>query len=136
MLTHGEKDCDFWLRNHSTLRQEDQAYDAWLRAPGNRPYRRVEIHVAGRAQNGGTVKASRGVTDKVVVDLLAGKEPVNIPERQAEKNPESTPDLGKSGCGSFEEKLKEIDKEMGFLNENLGELKVQENIPYSADTFS
>uniref|UniRef100_A0A2N9HDU2 Reverse transcriptase domain-containing protein n=1 Tax=Fagus sylvatica TaxID=28930 RepID=A0A2N9HDU2_FAGSY len=123
MLTHGEKDCDFWLRNHSTLRQEDQAYGAWLRAPGNRPYRKVEIHVAGRAQNGGTVKASRGVTDEVVVDLPAGKEPVNVPERQAEKNPGSTPDLGKSDRGSFEEKLKEIDKEMGFLNENLGELK-------------
>uniref|UniRef100_A0A2N9J2G5 Zinc knuckle CX2CX4HX4C domain-containing protein n=1 Tax=Fagus sylvatica TaxID=28930 RepID=A0A2N9J2G5_FAGSY len=80
MLTHGEKDCDFWLRNHSTLRQEDQAYGAWLRAPGNRPYRRVEIHVAGRAQNGGTVKASRGVTDEMVVDLPAGKEPVNVLE--------------------------------------------------------
>jgi hypothetical protein len=136
MLTHGEKDCDFWLRNHSTLHQEDQAYGAWLRAPGNRPYRKVEIHVPGRAQNGGTVKASRGVTDEVVVDLPAGKEPVNVPERQAEKNPGSTPDLGKSDRGSFEEKLKEIDKEMGFLNENLGELKVQENIPCPANTFS
>uniref|UniRef100_A0A2N9FW68 Zinc knuckle CX2CX4HX4C domain-containing protein n=1 Tax=Fagus sylvatica TaxID=28930 RepID=A0A2N9FW68_FAGSY len=131
LLTHREKDCDLWLRNHVTLRQEDQAYGVWLRANGNCPYCKMEIHMASRAQNsGGTVKASKGFYEAVVDNKPAGSASVNgfaRQEREGAKNPGTTttiPDLGQSNRRSFEEQLKEIDKEMGFLNENLGDLKV------------
>jgi hypothetical protein len=140
LLTHGEKDCDYWLRNHADLRQEDQAYGPWLRATGSRPYRKVEIHVAGRApRSSGTVKDSRGFTEEVV-EPPAGKEAVNAPTRKEKIGAQNqgpatnTPDLGQSDTKSFEETLAEIDKEMGFLNENLNDLKVQESFPCQDDT--
>uniref|UniRef100_A0A2N9GLX5 Zinc knuckle CX2CX4HX4C domain-containing protein n=1 Tax=Fagus sylvatica TaxID=28930 RepID=A0A2N9GLX5_FAGSY len=78
LLTHREKDCDLWLRNHVTLRQEDQAYGVWLRANGNCPYCKMEIHMASRAQNsGGTVKASKGFYEAVVDNKPAGSASVN-----------------------------------------------------------
>jgi hypothetical protein len=103
----------------------------------------MEIHMASRAQNsGGTVKASKGFYEAVVDNKPAGRASVNgfaRQEREGAKNPGTTttiPDLGQSNRRSFEEQLKEIDKEMGFLNENLGDLKVQENFPCLSDTVS
>ena len=49
MLTHGDRDCDRWLRNKGTLRREEQQYGAWLRAGVDRPIRRVKVKVAGRS---------------------------------------------------------------------------------------
>ena len=46
MLTHGDRDCDRWLRSKGTLRQEEQQYGAWLRAAVDRPIRLVEVKVA------------------------------------------------------------------------------------------
>ncbi|GMY16588.1 hypothetical protein FCV25MIE_11827 [Fagus crenata] len=127
----------------SVLRQEDQPYGAWLRANGSRPYRKVEIHVAGRSQNdGGAAKASGGATAAMKDNPPAGRVPTNVSVRQENEEAENpgspikTPDLAQSDRRSFEERLKEIDKEMGFLNENLGDLKVQEKYPCPSDTAS
>jgi hypothetical protein len=49
MLTHGDRDCERWLRSKGTLRREEQQYGAWLRAVVDRPIRRVEVKVAGRS---------------------------------------------------------------------------------------
>jgi hypothetical protein len=43
MLTHGDRDCDRWLRSKGTLRREEQQYGAWLRAVVDRPIRRVKV---------------------------------------------------------------------------------------------
>ncbi len=48
-LTHAEKDCDLWLRSKGTLRRESQQYGAWLRAPMDKPMRRVEVRAEGRS---------------------------------------------------------------------------------------
>jgi hypothetical protein len=49
MLTHGDRDCERWLRSKGTLRREDQQYGTWLRAEVGKPIRRVEVKVAGRS---------------------------------------------------------------------------------------
>uniref|UniRef100_A0A2N9GPG8 Reverse transcriptase domain-containing protein n=1 Tax=Fagus sylvatica TaxID=28930 RepID=A0A2N9GPG8_FAGSY len=49
LLTHGDRDCEKWLRSKGTLRREDQQYGAWLRASVERPIRRVEVKVIGRS---------------------------------------------------------------------------------------
>ena len=49
MLTHGDRDCDRWLRSKGTLRREDQQYGTRLRAVVGKPIRRVEVKVAGRS---------------------------------------------------------------------------------------
>ena len=48
-LTHGDRDCEWWLRSKGTLRREDQQYGAWMRAAVEKPIRRVEVKVAGRS---------------------------------------------------------------------------------------
>ncbi len=48
-LTHAEKDCELWLRSKGTLRRESQQYGAWLRAPMDKPMRRVEVRAEGRS---------------------------------------------------------------------------------------
>ena len=48
-LTHGDKDCEVWLKNKGVMRREDQQYGAWLRASFDKPVRRIEVKVAGRS---------------------------------------------------------------------------------------
>ncbi len=48
-LTHGEKDCEMWLKHKGELRREEQQYGAWLRASVEKPVRRIEIKVEGRS---------------------------------------------------------------------------------------
>uniref|UniRef100_A0A2N9HFR8 Reverse transcriptase domain-containing protein n=1 Tax=Fagus sylvatica TaxID=28930 RepID=A0A2N9HFR8_FAGSY len=48
LLTHGDRECEKWLRSKGSLRREDQQYGAWLRASVERPIRRVEVKVIGR----------------------------------------------------------------------------------------
>ncbi|GMY32423.1 hypothetical protein FCV25MIE_27665 [Fagus crenata] len=70
----------------------------------------------------------------------AGRALINVSARQEKEgaenlgSPKKILASGQSDRRSFEEKLKEIDKEMGFLNENLGDLKVQEKFPCPSDT--
>ena len=67
MLTHGDRDCDRWLRSKGTLRREEQQYGAWLRAGVDRPIRRVKVKVAGRSN---IPRWGRGVDRSPVVNSL------------------------------------------------------------------
>jgi hypothetical protein len=49
LLTHAEKDCVMWLRSKGTLRRDTQQYGAWLRAPMDKPIRRVEVRAECRS---------------------------------------------------------------------------------------
>jgi hypothetical protein len=53
-VTHGEKDCALWLRNHTSLGKRDQGYGAWMKADVDRPNRKVAMHVEGRASQFGS----------------------------------------------------------------------------------
>uniref|UniRef100_A0A2N9GDB5 Reverse transcriptase domain-containing protein n=1 Tax=Fagus sylvatica TaxID=28930 RepID=A0A2N9GDB5_FAGSY len=46
-VTHSDKDCPFWLRNQEKLHMEEQQFGPWLRAPNERPWRRMEIKIEG-----------------------------------------------------------------------------------------
>jgi hypothetical protein len=48
-LTHGDKDCEVWLKNKGAMRREEQQYGAWLQASAEKPVRRIEVKVAGRS---------------------------------------------------------------------------------------
>ena len=48
-LTHGEKDCEMWLKHKEEMRREEQQYGAWLRALVEKLVKRIEIKVAGRS---------------------------------------------------------------------------------------
>ncbi len=49
LLTHGERDCEKWLRSKGPLRREEQQYGPWMRASVEKPIRRVEVKVASRS---------------------------------------------------------------------------------------
>ena len=48
-LTHGDRECERWLRSRGSLSWEEQQYSAWLRAFVEKPIRRVEVKVVGRS---------------------------------------------------------------------------------------
>ena len=50
LLTHGEKYCNYWLKNQEVLSREEQGSGVRLRAGMDRPLRKVEIQVAGRSK--------------------------------------------------------------------------------------
>ncbi|XP_050281590.1 uncharacterized protein LOC126722475 [Quercus robur] len=50
-VTHGERDCEVWLRGRGKLRREDQQYGEWLRAEPIRQSRKTVAVIPGNALN-------------------------------------------------------------------------------------
>ena len=48
-VTHGENDCDVWLRGKGRLKKEEQQYGDWLRAEPMRHTRKIVVVVSGKA---------------------------------------------------------------------------------------
>ena len=48
-VTHGENDCDVWLRGKGRLKKEEQQYGEWLRAEPVRRARKTVVVVSGKA---------------------------------------------------------------------------------------
>ena len=48
-VTHGERDCEVWLRGRGKLRREDQQYGEWLRAKHIRQGRKMIVIISGKA---------------------------------------------------------------------------------------
>ncbi|KAL0012397.1 hypothetical protein SO802_007505 [Lithocarpus litseifolius] len=46
-VTHGERDCEVWLRGKGSLRKEEQQYGEWLRAESLRATRKTVVVVFG-----------------------------------------------------------------------------------------
>uniref|UniRef100_A0A2N9I5I3 Reverse transcriptase domain-containing protein n=1 Tax=Fagus sylvatica TaxID=28930 RepID=A0A2N9I5I3_FAGSY len=49
IIALAEKDCVMWLRSKGTLRRDTQQYGAWLRAPMDKPIKRVEVRAECRS---------------------------------------------------------------------------------------
>jgi len=49
-VTHGENDCDVWLRGKGRLKKEEQQYGDWLHADPVRHTRKTVVVVSGRAR--------------------------------------------------------------------------------------
>ena len=137
VLTHREKDCEYWLRNHERLNKADQGYGPWLKAEQDRPNKKVEVHVEGRNQsNTNRPKTHQKTTPEIFVPpspAMQSPNPKAMACRSKEKatNPGLDPkssEVREVHKANFEEQLREIDREMGFLNENLDVLHVAENL--------
>jgi hypothetical protein len=48
--THGEKDCEDWLRTPENLRERPLEFGSWLRANGERVPRKVQVTVEGHSR--------------------------------------------------------------------------------------
>jgi hypothetical protein len=134
LVTHGEKDCAQWLRNHASLGKKDQGYGAWMKAASDRPNRKVEIHVEGCATH-------------------FGREPKQSPEEGQQKSAPSevpsskwkdasleslAPNPGSAEpltTTDFEDQLREIDKELGLSNENFGSPNITALMSTPRDTL-
>lgn len=120
ILSHGEKDCDLWLKNQETLRREDQGYGMWLRAEMERPFRKMEVKVPRRSRpqpnSSGTLAKQQ--------QAAAPPTTAEAPQREEESGDmecEDFPEFPKQGelfsasqHLTFEEQLRLIDTEIGF----------------------
>ena len=50
-VTHGERDCEVWLRGNGSLRKEEQQYGEWLRAEPLRASRKTVVVVPGTSRS-------------------------------------------------------------------------------------
>jgi hypothetical protein len=49
--THGERDCEDWLKTTEEEKEKEPEYGVWLRASQERVLRRVQVTVEGRSRN-------------------------------------------------------------------------------------
>ena len=50
-VTHGEQDCEVWLRGQGKLNRDDQQYGEWLRAEPIRQSRKTVAVILGKMRN-------------------------------------------------------------------------------------
>jgi hypothetical protein len=133
-VTHEEKDCAFWLRNHTSLGKKDQGYGAWMKAGVERPNRKVEIHVEGRATQFGreTKKPSKEGQQKPVPPTTKNADFIGTNLETLD------PSLGSDTQSihmEFEGQLREINEELGLIYENFGIANVKVSKSNSRDNF-
>ena len=65
-LDHSDKDCDRWLQSEETLKENDRAYGAWIRASFTSASRKAVVVVPGfyEDKKGKMLKSSKSVTRK------------------------------------------------------------------------
>ena len=121
-VTHSEKDCSFWLCNKNSLRVEDQQFGPWMRAPMERPWRKVEVKVEGIARPIRKKQAEPSPTTGpkppvTVVNL--GTAPIDrgTMHMDIEENP-GLPSMGGTSQlrdeGDFEQQLRDIDAALNY----------------------
>ena len=140
-LDHGDKDCDIWIQSRGTLQVSSQQFGAWLRAPPNVSTNNRVIRVSGyfenRKENISTQRRKAAKQGPIPVpapakesqvDKEKGDTEAEIQEEQILKNQppepdkETVPDLRDSvpEYVSFEQQIREIDKDIGFTeNSNI-----------------
>lgn len=134
LVTHGEKDCALWLRNHTSLGKRDQGYGAWMKADVDRPNRKVAMHVEGRASHFGsktTTPPNQG-QQKPVSPKMQNANGMRVNMENLAPNLGFDTPLKHS---DFEGQLREIDKELGIVNENIGGINAKFSLAESCDFF-
>jgi hypothetical protein len=119
-LTHGERDCELWLRNKGVMNKAEQQYGAWLRADVEKPVRRVEVKVAGRSNVprwGQQLHGGSRVSPEFSENAVHGSAGVNEPVLEREDIRDSLPPLRESGK-DFEKELSEIDEILNYTAQN------------------
>ena len=134
LVTHGEKDCAQWLRNHASLGKKDQGYGPWMKAVSDRPNRKVEIHVEGRATHVGREPkqpTEAGQQKSALSDVPSPKWKAASLESLA-PNPGYAEPLTAT---DFEDQLRQIDKELGLSAENSGNPNFKAHMSTPRDTL-
>ena len=50
-VTHGERECEVWLRGKGHLKREEQQYGDWMRANSRKTTRKTVTVIAGASRN-------------------------------------------------------------------------------------
>lgn len=110
LITHGEQDCEIWLRSRSSLTSDQQQYEAWLRGELEK-FRRYHTestqhthHTEYKDCGGGRGPRGKPPTGTVKEPTPLDKE-ISISPRSGSK----IPPMPKSDLPSFTQQLKEID---------------------------
>ncbi|GMY05404.1 pentatricopeptide repeat-containing protein At1g08070, chloroplastic-like [Fagus crenata] len=118
-----------WLKHKGEMRREEQQYGAWLRAPVEKPVRRIEIKVAGRSNVprwGHQPPVVTPVSPKIpnreaqVPDQLAQR--VNEPNLGSEEITNQSPPIivkSRDSGRDLDRDIREIDKALHGSTENL-----------------
>uniref|UniRef100_A0A2N9I474 CCHC-type domain-containing protein n=1 Tax=Fagus sylvatica TaxID=28930 RepID=A0A2N9I474_FAGSY len=121
--THGERDCEDWLRTPENLRERPLEFGSWLRANGERLSRKVQVIVEGnsrRATGGRWNSAAHTKSISPPPQPLATNPPcADFPATDMEITENLVPDQTKAdftGANpmSFEDRLHEIDVEINY----------------------
>lgn len=133
-LTHGDKDCDVWMRSKGTMIRAEQQYGAWLRATAEKPVRRIEVKVAGRS-NVPRWGKEKPVTPATHATVDHGSDQVNAPVLENEDLQDPLPPSRKIG-DDFESDLREIDEALNYAPpflEVLNKERSEDSVPITRE---
>ena len=134
--THGDRDCEEWLRTPVHLREKPMEYGIWLRAVGERTTGRVQITVEGNNRRANGVKRNPDAApkpnpppppppttmppfaDSPITDMEVSE---NLVPNQVNADP-----MGANPV-NFEDKLREIDVAINYKPVNSGVQMSNEN---------
>ena len=130
--THGEKDCEVWLKTSEAEKDKEPEYGLWLRASQDRVLRRVQITVEGWSRSSGkpmgrkteAAQPNQYPQGAVVVQPSPMEfDPTDMETEEYQGGINSVPDFTTQKSSTFEDQLREIDMALNFksvITENTG----------------
>ena len=130
--THGEKDCEVWLKASEAEKEKEPEYGIWLRASQDRLLRRVQITVEGCSRSSGRPMGRKTEAAQphqhphgaaVVQPSPMEFDPTDMETAEYQGGINSVPDFTTQKSGTFEDQLREIDMALNFksvITENKG----------------
>jgi hypothetical protein len=116
-VTHGDRDCDLWLQSRGTLSVDNQQYGPWLRGDNERSFRGSTSRSNGDVPRPTAPKVSRGTVGGAV-------SPVRSTTSPQQESPKTSPQIKKTARQlTFDEQLKEIDRELCRESEDLRQFR-------------
>uniref|UniRef100_A0A2N9GYK3 Reverse transcriptase domain-containing protein n=1 Tax=Fagus sylvatica TaxID=28930 RepID=A0A2N9GYK3_FAGSY len=123
--THGERDCEEWLKTTDEEKDKDPEYGVWLRASQDRVLRRVQVTVEGRSRS---TSKPMGGEQAVPPSPQAPTKPAVVHSPPTELDPtdmETTEYLGginkatdfaAQNSATFEDQLRAIDMALNYTS--------------------
>uniref|UniRef100_A0A2N9EK22 CCHC-type domain-containing protein n=1 Tax=Fagus sylvatica TaxID=28930 RepID=A0A2N9EK22_FAGSY len=123
--THGERDCEEWLKTTEEEKDKDPEYGVWLRASQDRVLRRVQVTVEGRSRS---TSKPMGGEQAVPPSPQAPTKPAVVHSPPTELDPtdmETTEYLGginkatdfeAQNSATFEDQLRAIDMALNYTS--------------------
>ena len=123
--THGERDCEDWLKTTEEEKDKDPEYGVWLRASQERVLRRVQVMVEGRSRS---TSKPMGGEQAVPPSPQAPMKPAVVHSPPTELDPtdmetteylggiNKTTDFEAQNSATFEDQLRVIDMALNYTS--------------------